>query len=339
MRFAVQIQIDAPAGEVPLDRLRTLGAAQCVLRSLHTIARIDAPEGKSVHVCDIRCVGHAGGVAARVVARAPGAAHAETGLRLALRRLLSEDTVLRGWRVGVCRAEAHSADAVKLTGADPLTALRLDIIGGDPLDRGRIRRTLLDLAPRLRAFGPEMFGASAAGAGGRGAHRGALLAGALLAGATIVLDGLLSDIRAMQWTDGTAADIVGPWILGDLPPPIERYDTRFAHRLLLVAGCGAHRLVEPVWQPPTCLAEAFAVRLMFQRGLELVGRYDLLSDPGTAFAALTANAFDPAHSEALARFGGAGSADSGTPAVPHSAWFEPIDPVRAVHPYAAPRSG
>lgn len=336
MRFALQIQIDAPIGEVPLDDLRALGAAQLVRRELGTIAGIQGPEGQVVHVRDIRCRGDSQGVIALLVASAAHAADAETGLHQALRRLLQQHAVFQGWRVAVCCAETDPADSAALTGADPLTALRLDIAGGDPLARGRTRRTLLGLAPRLRAFGPEMFGVPAAGGGERRACPGELLAGSLLAGATIVLDGLLSDIRAMQWTNGTAADVVGPWVLGELPSPAARYDTGFAHRLLLVAGSGAHRLVESVWQPPTCLAEAFAVRLMFQRGYELITRHELLPDPAPLFAALVGNAFAPAHQEMFTRFAAPGAEPPGGAPLD---WFGPVDRTRAVHPFAASRTG
>ncbi|WP_046470423.1 hypothetical protein [Allosalinactinospora lopnorensis] len=206
-------------------------------------------------------------------------------------------------------------------------------IGCDP---EQARRYALAHAPRLRAFDPRMFGLA------EDVHAGPeptaeLLAGSLFAGVHQVFDGLYRDLDALQRIRGTVANLYEPSVLDELPAALaDRYDTAFVRRFLLVAGTGAHRLVEPYWQPPSCFAEALAVRMVFRRAHGYLTDHGLLAGSDGYFEELTANAFDPEHLLPLQLLDAGTDPFSGVPCPRGpSAWFTAVDDLCSVHPYAA----
>ncbi|RCV58173.1 hypothetical protein [Marinitenerispora sediminis] len=99
MRVTVHIDIESPGGPAAGDELRARGAAQLLMEALATIARVEGPGGAVVRPLGAHCLARPGGVAVHVVADAPSADIAGTGLRLAFAQLVGEHPALAGWRV------------------------------------------------------------------------------------------------------------------------------------------------------------------------------------------------------------------------------------------------
>ncbi|GAA3753558.1 hypothetical protein HDA32_004450 [Spinactinospora alkalitolerans] len=337
MHYAVQIEVEIPGDAGELDELRSRGGAQILLEQLDAVVRIQGPDGAVVRLHAVRCLAHGRGAVVSAVAEAPSPEDAETGLRLTVARLLLEHEALDDWQVTGCRVQGPDGDLPRRAadpGTVPPAAPRAGSAGSE-IDRARVRRCLLVHAPRLRAFGPEMFGLHD---GAAPAPRCAdLLAGSLLMGVYAFFDGLYRDLDALHRIGGgTAADLAEPQILGVLPEPVaHRCDIGFVRRFLLVAGTGAHRLVESCWRPPACLGEALAVRTMFRAAHDHLSGHALLADAAGYFEALAENAFAPAHLESL-RLLDERADPLGGPHDPYamSTWFTPADDLEPVHPYA-----
>ncbi|TDQ46588.1 hypothetical protein [Actinorugispora endophytica] len=309
MRYTVRISVEVPAGRDDLDPVRAGGGVRRVLERVSSIAAIEGPDGVRVLLRAAEAREHRRGVLVDAVVEAPSAAVAETGMRLALARLLLELPETRSWQVAGC--SAGPADAPPA----PVAA----------------RRHVLAHAPMLRAFGAEMFGAEEDGGD---PDLTGLLAGSLLVGAAAVLDGLYRDLAVLREGE-TTGELFGSRVFGALPAPVAfRCDPAFVRRFLLVAGTGAHRLVQPFWQPPTSFAEALAVRAMFRAGHDHLVCHRLLNGPVRCFGTLVANTLDSAHVERLALLD-AETDPFGDPDDPWSlsTWFDPVDPEFAVHPY------
>ncbi|GLU47678.1 hypothetical protein [Nocardiopsis ansamitocini] len=324
MHYAVRINVETSPKQTDLDPEQAHVGAQQILAQMGTIARIEGPGGLRVVVHTAEARAHPRGALVKAVVEAPTASAAETGVRVALSRLLTESARTAYWWVAQCAAVPHAGP--------PVPGLRIGACAGSPEATARARRHVLGHAARLRAFGPAMFEVRPDPAE---PGRAALLAGSILMGMHIVLDGLFNDLDTMHREQISAAELTDPWILGELPAAVAtRCDDVFVRRFLLVGGTAAHRLVEPVWQPPTSFAEALALYTMFQAAHDYLVGNRLLVDPGRHFDALRRNAFERSHQEWLGLLGDAADpfGDSADP-WRLSTWFDPLDTVCVAHPY------
>jgi hypothetical protein len=162
-----------------------------------------------------------------------------------------------------------------------------------------------------------------------------------------MLDTLFDDCTLLRG-DATAADRSGLVVLDGLPPRFQRqYDSSFARRFLVAAATVAGRLTQPAWEPPACVAEELALRLLIDWAEASLEECHLLSagERDAAYGTFAGYAFDDPDHEFLfePRFGG-GDCDppASRPAVTIGVpqWFEPFGEHRPVHAYSlGPENG
>jgi hypothetical protein len=192
-------------------------------------------------------------------------------------------------------------------------------------------------ASRLRAFGPEAFGYAADHAGpGVSREAAELAAGALVHSIGPMLDTLFDDAELLR-RDTTTAERRDPVVLDGLPPRFaHRYDSCFARRFLVAAVSITGRLTRSAWEPPACVAEELALRLLIDWAGASLAEFHLVGarERDAAYRAFAARAFGGDGHDLLFEPRGADVDPDPPGPLGVAQWFEPLAARPPVHAYA-----
>jgi hypothetical protein len=321
MDYPVRVEVRVGEGGAGLDELQRAGAASLLGDALSVASGPGQPGGPAAALAGFGVSTHAQGARLTLSLDATGRQAAEHAARQIVARVLSDNEALTGWRVTECRADPGDGPAPQsvIAAADREPAARWP--GWSEIRQARAR--MAADAPRLRAFGLEAFGYAADQDGGGVSREAAeLAAGALVHSIGPMLDTLFDDAELLR-SAATTADRCDPVVLDGLPPRFaDRYDSCFARRFLVAAVSVTGRLTRPGWEPPACVAEELALRLLIDWAEASLEEFHLVGarERQAAYRGFAALALgDAGHGplfEGVAR------------------WFEPLGEHRPVHAYA-----
>jgi hypothetical protein len=364
MDYPVQVDVRLEEGTPGLDALQREGAASLISSALPLVSAAERLGGSAVGLAGFRVTTHPRGARLALSLEAAEPEVAERAARQIAERVLRSSAPLSDWQVAACQAGLvdepaqqgrHAAGDRGAPPADPdrraaapagrVAAARKS--AAPQLDWGEIaevRARMAAGAPRLRAFGLEAFGYLEDDAAGSGVSReaGELAAGALVHSIGPMLETLFDDSELLR-DDATAADRSALVVLDGLSPQFaHRYDACFARRFLVAAASVTGRLTRPTWEPPACVAEELALRLLIDWAEASLEELHLLGvgERDAAYSTFARYAFDGAGHELRfePRFDGIDSDPSAAsrPTVPArvAQWFEPFSERRPVHAYA-----
>ncbi len=200
-------------------------------------------------------------------------------------------------------------------------------------------------ADHLNAFDLQLFtDADLATGPDRGAaiREARLAAGSLIWAASTMVDHLFDDLQTLhQSASETAAETDdGFLVLDELPPRYRhRYTELFVRKFLAATVAITSRLTAPQWQPPACVAEELALRMLIREAVATIEAIPgTRADTGWIDAFYDA-AFDDVDHEFLYQANMDGIEDDPDLGPPGMApmgfhwWFVPFNDERPVPPY------
>ncbi|MEU6129947.1 hypothetical protein ABZ805_12330 [Saccharopolyspora sp. NPDC047091] len=308
MDYVVTAVLEPPVAVQGLDELQQQGVVALLDRRLALVEGVTGPDQADIDVLDFRISPGPDRTTVVLVLDAPSLVAAEWAAATVLDELLGEIDELSGWSVAESKVRItedefnQSLAAADVRTPDDSSELELAVeeaLGAaEPaVEAKHWRETLLECAPRLRAFGPEAFAVP-----GADESAARLAAGALIHAVWVVTDEIFYDELSLSINNATVDEAQGLLVLSELPPCYgARYDSAFARAFLLASAAVATRLSEPVWTPPQCVAEALALRLLVHEAQVLLDAAELLdwSRSTPIFAAFGAAAFDDTAHELL----------------------------------------
>ncbi|MEY9864140.1 hypothetical protein ABH935_009794 [Catenulispora sp. GAS73] len=352
MFYNVTVEIAPPHDTVPLDALRSVGAATLLDAWLSHIegAEVDEDDedGSTVDLARYKVATHASGAVLNLLVDAETLSDAEAAARDIAEAACEYIEPLESWQVTRAQVELDTTDAEEqLAEADrwSLDEAALEAGGKVEDERGITRELILAAGKHLRAFEPDDF------AGGEDASEAKqetarLCMGALMWTCETVIDDLFADIADLAEVPGANAAILDDSmrVLSQLPAQHAHLYTRlFAQKFMLALTAVVDRLCRDQWDLCASVAEELALRLLIENAdvvLDLVSRGD--EDTDAAFACFEDCAFEDADHEYL--FDPA--MDGVTPeAMPQGfgmapmdfgSWFVPFNDTRPVNPYCLP---
>ncbi|GAA4613389.1 hypothetical protein GCM10023108_13780 [Saccharopolyspora hordei] len=352
MDYAVTAELVPPSSVVELDLLQQEGIAAVLDRQLAVVEGVTGSGDTDIDVLDYRITVHPAGASVVLALDAPSLLAAEDAAASVLHELISESDVLAGWSVAHSEVQITEDEFNRLAASDATDAVdeleaaveeALETSSEPSMDAGQWRTRFRELAPRLRAFGPEVFG-------GPG-EQATLAAGALVHAVRVVTDEIFYDELALAVNNATVADAVGLLVLEELPPCYDhRYDAFFARAFALASAPVAERLTEPSWTPPRSVAEALALKLFVNEARVALEAAELMSwtDSELVFQSFAGRAFRTVEHDELYEIDLplAGDVEPETAAqaakveaelhsrgLAFDQWFTPLDGNPRQHPY------
>ncbi|GAB3210416.1 hypothetical protein SAMN02745673_02967 [Marinactinospora thermotolerans DSM 45154] len=359
MEYRLTAELAPPSGTGELDELQRHGATALLSEWLERVATVEGPDGVEITPYDHEITVHGTGATVRLLVDAPALSFAENGAVALLHEILERTGALAEWTVGKCEVTVTDEELAEAVAGEERSfgASREGPSGMPEEEIAAQRRRLLRRGTRLRAFDAGAFGhvSGDEGAVERGrtpsATDVALAAGALVEGAAVLTEELFVDItyleedagEAPEGTEATADDCESMLVLHDLPDRYRHhYDAWFAKRFLIASANVFTRLTASRWIPPTCTAEALALRLLVENAktalIDLAGmEEETVLD---MFAAFTESAFEDLDHERLYSTsldlpepdGSDLDLEAGAPAL--RSWFRPDrEEIVPFHPY------
>jgi hypothetical protein len=289
VEYTLTAEVNPPADTPALDPLQRHGVAALLDEHLELLAEIEGPDGVEIEPVDHRIEVHPNGASITWVLDAPALAFAEDAARQVLTELLERTELLTEWSVRRCEVTASDEELAALAGspdeADVAIEIDLDDLAvvadlGESEDSADERRArLVEAAADLEAFGPDDFGADeSADEPEIGVEAAELVAGALMISLDVLTEELFADVQALEESGTPASEQEVLWVLHDLPTTYaDHYTAVFAKKFLVTMAILGHRLAQPEWHGPRCVAEALAIRLLetaARNQLDLAGVLD-----------------------------------------------------------------
>ncbi|MFR9731517.1 hypothetical protein ACL03H_20005 [Saccharopolyspora sp. MS10] len=355
MDYVVTAELEPPGTVRGLDELQQQGVVALLDRRLALVEGVTGPEQADIDVLDYRITPASDRATVVLVLDSPSLVSAEWAAATVLDELLGEIEPLSGWTVADSKVRItedefnQSLAAADVLAPEDSSALEaaveaaLEDSAEPAMESRQWRRTLLECAPRLRAFGTEAFAAA-----GVDEVTARLAAGALVHAVWVVTDEIFYDELSLSINNATVDEARGLLVLEELPPCYDdRYDSAFARAFLLASAAVTTRLADPVWTPPRCVAESLALRLVVHEAQVLLEAAELLewSESTPIYARFAAAAFPGAAHDELYDVDvrpDEGSAESASAAagarlrergLAFEQWFGPKEGAEGLHPY------
>ncbi|PXY31397.1 hypothetical protein [Prauserella muralis] len=334
MEYLLTAELTSPAGGPDLDPLQQVGVVSLLDTRLSRLASIEGPDGVEITPVEHSIHAHLAGANVSWLLDAPALVFAEDATRAVLEQLLAETELLTGWQVKHCAVTATDDQLESALAAEEEPEAgdadeEPEGLTEEEIEQRRAR--LLEAAGQLRAFGLDAFGHAADGQ--VTAEEARYVAGALMHGVEMLTDELFGDIQMLEDEDTTADEVEVLWALDELPQQhASGYTALFAKQFVVATSILGHRLTQPGWTAPLCVAEALALQLAKSRAEIELDLADVLDEDRVAdiLRIFDEHAFDSDEHELLYE------QDSVSPAPEE--WFRPrphVTDAVALHPYLA----
>lgn len=335
VEYQLTAELTPPEDAPDLDPLQQVGVLSLLDNRLSNLISVEGPDGVEIVPIEHSLNAHLGGAIVYWLLDAPALVHAENATRAVLEQILDEIELLQGWEVKHCAVTAtdDQLESALTTVPDTIAGLvDTSSVEHDHSDLVERKERLLIVAEHLHALNLDSLGEDIT------ADEARYVAGALLRGIELVTVELFDDIQLLE-DEGTTADQIDTlWVLDELPPQYaDRYGTLFARQLLITAGILGHRITQPEWTPPLCIAEALVLHIAKFRAQTALDLAEVLTPDRVAqiIAALDGQLFanpdheliyDPDFAE--------------RPGLEFENWFHPRSDlgVSMLHPLLGPRS-
>ena len=352
MFYNVTVEIAPEHNALPLDVLRSVGAATLLDAWLHDVEGAETGEDdgdeSAVDLVRYNVRAHAGGALLNLLVDAQSLKDAESAARDMAEAACEDIEPLVSWHVAKAQVELDTDDAEdQLAEADrwDLDEAELDGESKAEDEQGITRELVLAAAEHLLAFAPDAFG------GGEDASEAEqqtarLCMGALMWTCETLTDDLFADIVDLAEVPGANAAILDDSmrVLSQLPAQNAHLYTRlFAQKFMLAVTAVVDKLCRDEWDLCANVAEELALRLLIENSavvLDLVSRGD--EDTQAAFACFEDIAFEDADHEYLFDPAMDGvtpesfSPGFGMAPMDFGSWFVPFNDTRPVNPYCLP---
>ncbi|MFC4004578.1 hypothetical protein ACFS2C_13285 [Prauserella oleivorans] len=331
MEYQLSAELTTPANSPDLDALQQVGVVALLDSRLSRLAAIEGPDGVEITPVEHSVHAHLGGANVSWLLDAPALVFAEDATRSVLEQLLDETELLEGWQVKHCAVTATD-DQLESALAAEAEPDGLEEPGPEAqIELVERRQRLLDAAEYLRAFDLAAFGHTDGGDVTEEEAR--YVAGALVHGVEMVTDELFSDIQLLEDEDATADEADALWVLDELPQQFaHHYTALFAKQFLVTTAILGHRLTQPDWTQPLCVAEALALHIVKSRAELELDLAEVMSEDRAAeiLAIFDDHAFADGDHEALYED------DEASEDVDVNSWFRPnpdVTDAPGLHPY------
>lgn len=335
MEYQLTAELTPPAHAPDLDPLQQVGVLSLLDNRLNSLISVEGPDGVEILPIEHSLHAHLGGAIVHWLLDAPALVLAEDATRAVLEQILEEVELLAGWEVKHCAVTATDDQLESALATVPDTIAELIELADDAPEQDELaaRRTrLLDLGDHFRALPPDAWGADIT------AEEARYVTGAMLHGIDVITDELFDEIQLLDDEGVTADEVDTLWILDELPQQyVDRYGAWFARRLLLVTAILGHRLTQPGWTPPLCIAEALVLHITKSRAETALNLAEAMDADRVAqvFAALDRQLFANRDHELIYN-----PEFSARPGLAFEDWFQPrvdLPEVRSLHPSLIPR--
>ncbi len=158
-----------------------------------------------------------------------------------------------------------------------------------------------------------------------------------------LIDYLFEDVKTLASNRDTAADHDDLWVLGELPPQFaNHYNGLFARKFLIATAGLTGRLTQSGWDPPRCVAEELALRLLIEQAQANLEGFGLATweESEQAYDWFRDCAFEDLDHEGLFEPALDGFEDDpsyhplGMAPMGFESWFVPFRADEPIHPYA-----